>query len=66
MRLSGRYTLGFRRTSRHSHSEHLASARTQNSAVEWLRVERDTFRAARDTANAEVEKLQLLIKQPIQ
>ena len=35
----------------------------QNSAVERLRVERDTFRAERDTANAEVEKLQLLIKQ---
>jgi hypothetical protein len=35
----------------------------QNSAVERLRVERDTFRAERDIANAEVEKLQLLIKQ---
>jgi transposase len=35
----------------------------QNSAVERLRVERDTFRTERDTANAEVEKLQLIIKQ---
>ena len=35
----------------------------QNSAVERLRVERDAFRTERDTANAEVEKLQLLIKQ---
>lgn len=36
---------------------------TQNSAVERLRLERDAFRAERDTANAEVEKLQLIIKQ---
>ena len=35
---------------------------TQNSAVERLCVERDAFRAERDTANAEVEKLQLIIK----
>ena len=35
---------------------------TQNSAVEQLRVEPDAFRAERDTANAEVEKLQLIIK----
>jgi transposase len=35
----------------------------QNSAVERLRVERDTFRTERDMANVEVEKLQLLIKQ---
>ena len=35
----------------------------QNSAVERLRVERDAFRTERDTANAGVEKLQLLIKQ---
>jgi transposase len=35
----------------------------QNGAVERLRVQRDTFRAERDTANAEVEKLQLIIKQ---
>jgi transposase len=35
---------------------------TQNGAVEQLRVERDAFRAERDTANAEVEKLQLIIK----
>ena len=35
----------------------------QNSAVERLRVERDAFRTERDTANAEVEKLQLIIKQ---
>ncbi len=35
----------------------------QNSAVERLRVERDSLRAERDTANAEVEKLQLIIKQ---
>jgi transposase len=35
----------------------------QNGAVERLRVERDNFRAERDTANAEVEKLQLIIKQ---
>src|ERR1700756_4922644 len=35
----------------------------QNSAVERLCVERDAFRAERDTANAEVEKLQLIIKQ---
>jgi transposase len=35
----------------------------QDSAVERLRVERDTFRTERDTANAEVEKLQLIIKQ---
>ena len=37
--------------------------KTQTSAVEQLRVERDAFRAERDTANAEVEKLQLIIKQ---
>jgi transposase len=36
---------------------------TQASAVEQLRVERDTFRTERDTANAEVETLQLIIKQ---
>jgi transposase len=36
---------------------------TQNSAVEQLRVEREAFRAERDTANAEVEKLQLIIKE---
>jgi transposase len=36
---------------------------TQTSAVERLCVERDAFRAERDTANAEVEKLQLIIKQ---
>ena len=36
---------------------------TQNSAVEQLRVERDAFRAERDTANGEVEKLQLIIKE---
>ena len=42
----------------------------QHSAVErlqgerdGLRVERDTFRVERDAANAEVEKLQLIIKQ---
>jgi transposase len=35
---------------------------TQNSAVEQLRIERDGFRAERDTANAEVDKLQLIIK----
>src|SRR6516164_8075541 len=35
----------------------------QNSAVGRLRAERDTFRTERDTANAEVEKLQLIIKQ---
>jgi transposase len=35
----------------------------QNGAVERLRMERDTFRAQRDTANAEVEKLQLIIRQ---
>jgi len=35
----------------------------QNSTVERLHGERDTFRAERDTANAEVEKLQLIIKQ---
>ena len=35
---------------------------TQNSAVEQLRLERDAFRAERDSANAEVEKLQLIIK----
>jgi hypothetical protein len=34
----------------------------QNSAVERLRAERDTFRTERDTANAEIEKLQLIIK----
>src|SRR5215468_441515 len=38
---------------------------TQTSAVEQLRIERDTFRAERDTANAEVDKLQLLIKELI-
>jgi transposase len=36
---------------------------TQNSAVAQLRVEREAFRAERDTANAEVEKLQLIIKE---
>ena len=36
---------------------------TQNSAVEQLRVERDAFRAERDTANGKVEKLQLIIKE---
>src|SRR6516162_10859670 len=35
---------------------------TQNGAVEQLRVERDAIRTERDTANAEVEKLQLIIK----
>ena len=35
---------------------------TQNSAVEQLCLERDAFRAERDSANAEVEKLQLIIK----
>jgi transposase len=35
----------------------------QNGAVERLRMERDAFRTERDTAHAEVEKLQLLIKQ---
>ena len=34
----------------------------QNGAVEQLRVERDAIRTERDTANAEVEKLQLIIK----
>jgi len=36
---------------------------TQDSAVKQLRLERDAFRAERDTANGEVEKLQLIIKQ---
>jgi transposase len=36
---------------------------TQTSAVEQLRLERDTFRTERDTATAEVEKLQLIIKE---
>ena len=35
----------------------------QHSAVERLQGERDTFRVERDAANAEVEKLQLIIKQ---
>ena len=34
-----------------------------SGAVERLRAERDTFRTERDTANAGVEKLQLIIKQ---
>jgi hypothetical protein len=37
---------------------------TQTSAVEQLRVERDAFRGERDTANAEVETLQLIINLP--
>jgi transposase len=39
-----------------------AMLETQTSAVAQLRLERDAFRAERDTANAEVEKLQLIIK----
>src|SRR5215469_14216171 len=35
---------------------------TQHSTVEQLCLERDAFRAERDSANAEVEKLQLIIK----
>src|SRR6516165_166409 len=37
----------------------------QHSAVERLQGERDTFRVERDAANAEVEKLQLIIKPPL-
>jgi hypothetical protein len=39
------------------------AARDRTSAVERLRVERDSLPAERDTANAEIDKLRLMIRQ---
>jgi len=41
----------------------MALLEEQSTAVEQLRVERDRFRAERDTANTEIDKLRLMIKQ---
>ena len=41
----------------------MALLEEQSTAVEQLRVERDRFRSERDTANTEIDKLRLMIKQ---